>query len=126
MFSIFYKYCIVGFFATLFHFSILITLVQLAKINPTSSAAIGAICGAIFAYLCNRKFTFSKTSQPHRIAFPRFILTGMTAAITSSLGVWVGTSIFGLHYILSQLITVLITLVITFSLNHHWTFNHDA
>lgn len=118
----FKKYVFVGGFATGFHYLILLGLVELGHVAPAIAAGTGAAIGALVAYACNRRFTFSGCTQSHRVALPRFLLLAVLGAVMNSGIVWMGSEIVGWHYLASQIVATLFTLIVTYTFNRFWTF----
>lgn len=117
----FIRYAITGGAATAVHYSILIFLVEVLHLQPAIPAAIGALCGALVAYVGNHKFTFN-SSASHGVALPRFMLIAAMGAALNGLIVWTATAFLGWHYIIGQLLATLLVLLITYQINRSWTF----
>ena len=115
------SYSLVGGLATVVHYLVLVSLVELADVSAGLAAATGATCGALAAYAGNRRFTFA-SDAPHGRALPRFLAVAALGAATSAALVFVGTSWLGLHYLLPQLAATALILAAGFMLNRHWTF----
>ena len=117
----FVRYTLVGTVATGAHYAVLVTLVEVLRLPPAHASALGALCGAAVAYLANRRFTFSSTAR-HRRVLPRFLLIAALGAALNGLLVWVGTSVFGWHYLVAQAVVTVAVLILTYGLNRAWTF----
>jgi len=117
----FARYTLIGGFATVGHYAILIALVEALRVPPSIAAASGAVCGALIAYAGNRRFTFPGNHR-HRKALPRFLLVAALGAALNGGIVWAGTTILAWHYLAAQVAATLLALVITYSYNRSWTF----
>lgn len=117
----FVHYILIGGFATVAHYAVLLALVELFALPAAWSSAAGAACGAGVAYLANRRFFFSGTA-PHRLVLPRFVAVAVLGAASNGVIVWFCTRALHWHYLLAQAIATGTALVLTFRLNRTWTF----
>lgn len=117
----FVHYTLIGGFATATHFTILLVLVELFGLPATWSTTMGAACGALVAYLANRRFTFLRAAR-HRLVLPRFLIVAVLGAAANGLMVWFGTGALRWHYLTAQAVATAAALVLTFRLNRDWTF----
>jgi putative flippase GtrA len=114
VFAEFLRFAAVGVVATIVHYSILISLVELARGPLIPSTSVGFVFGAVVSYTLNRRITFSH--QPH---FGRGLLQfvavgavglGLNAVIVASL------VRAGLQYIVAQMVATGVVLVWNFAL----------
>lgn len=117
----FIRYTLTGGVATGVHYAVLLTLVEGFHLKPPPSAVFGALCGALVAYVGNRRFTFSSRA-PHRRALPSFLLIAALGAILNGVAVWAGATFLTLHYLAAQIAATALVLFITYRLNRRWTF----
>lgn len=117
----FLRYSAVGGAATAVHYGVLAGLVERAGMRSELAAAIGAVCGAIAAYVGNRRFTFA-AAVPHRFALPRFVAAAVASALLSAATVWWLDAALGVHYLLAQAVATALTLGGGYLLNKHWAF----
>jgi putative flippase GtrA len=110
--------------ATLSHYLIMVVAVELLLLQAAFASAIGALCGAVLAYLGNSYFTFNQPDS-HRIAMLRFFLVASLGALFSAATVWFGQAIVGVHYLFSQLLATSLVLLGSYFLNRSWTFNYE-
>ncbi|MXS85538.1 GtrA family protein [Nitrosomonas sp. HPC101] len=120
--AMFHRYVLVGGIATGFHYLTLLSLVEFGHVGPAMAAGTGAAIGAFVAYAGHRGFTFSRCTQPHRVALPRFLLLAALEAVMNSGIVWAGSEIGDWHYLASQIVATLFTLFVTYTFNSLWTF----
>jgi putative flippase GtrA len=59
----FLRFACVGLAATVVHFAILITLVEIWHFGPVFATTIGFAVGALISYALNRRYTFGPTGQ---------------------------------------------------------------
>ena len=119
--STFGRYLVVGGAATAVQYALLVSLVALAGRAAAPSAAIGAACGALVAYVGNRRFTFAGRS-PHFRSLPRFLAVAAFSAAANAAIVWTGTEVAGMHYLAAQVVATLFVLWSGFMLNRRWSF----
>ena len=117
----FFRYSFTGAIATACHYLVLLCLVELLHIKPWVATGLGALCGAVVAYIGNRNFTFLSNTPNHK-ALPRFLMIAALGAALNSLQVWVLTHYFDIYYFAAQLIATIIVLIVTYHLNKQWAF----
>ncbi|MES2352824.1 MAG: GtrA family protein [Pseudomonadota bacterium] len=115
----------VGAVATGVHYLILISLVQASGVNPTLASAIGALAGAFVSYTLNYRYTFRSTAS-HAVSLAKFFIIAGVGLLLNSLVMWIGTSGFHMHYLLSQIIATGLVLIWNFAGNRFWTFRECA
>jgi putative flippase GtrA len=118
----FFWYIVAGGLATAVHYAALIALVEFSSLSAAPAAAIGALSGAVVAYLLNRRKTFADSSAGHAHALPRFMVIALLGAILNGALVWLGSQQFGWHYLVAQMLATVLVLGLTFRLNRLWTF----
>jgi len=122
----FIRYGMTGAIATIFHYLLLLLLVEVLGVKPWIASGFGAICGAMVAYIGNRKFTFASqiSSNPtsNYKTLPRFLTIATPGAGLNSLLMWLMTHYFNLYYFAAQIIATIIVIIVTYHLNQHWTF----
>src|SRR4051812_9397135 len=116
----------VGAIATATHFACLALLVEGRLLDPVPASCLGAAAGAVVSYCLNYRFTF-RSSQQHRVAIPRFVITAAIAfalngAILAAI-MWAST----LHYLAAQALTTLAVMTVTYATARWWIFpsSHD-
>ena len=118
----FFWYVVAGGIATAVHYAVLIALVEGVGVSAAPSAFIGALCGAVVAYLANRYITFPGSSARHIQAMPRFMAIALLGAVINGVLVWLGVQQLGWHYLLAQALATVLVMGMTFRLNRIWTF----
>ena len=117
----FVRYALTGGFATATHYTILLVLVESLGVPAPAVTALGALGGALVAYLANRRFTFCSVAR-HRYTLPRFLVVTALGAGLNSLIVWIGISALTWHYLAVQAVATVVILALTYHLNRSWTF----
>ena len=116
------RYAGVGVVATGAHYAVLGLLVELVGVAAAPAAMLGAVVGALVAYLGNRRLTFAEQATPHAKALPKFAAVALVGAVANGaivgVGVWVG-----LHYLVAQVAATVIVMALTYHANRVWTFS---
>lgn len=118
----FSRYVLVGGVATLAHYLILISLVQLSLCDPVLASSIGFAMSALLNYALNAQFTFQSSDQ-HRRTFPRFAIVALSGLALNALLIWISHDLLNVQYIIAQLGATSCTLAWSFGLNKMWTFS---
>jgi putative flippase GtrA len=118
----FLSYVAVGGGATSVHYIILVTCVEAVHLRVTIASTIGAVAGALTAYVGNRRYAFVRSAQPHKIALRRFLLVALLGVLVNATVLWVGVEVFKVYYLPVQLLATGMTLSVTYGLNTLWTF----
>ncbi len=120
LFVQFQKFLLVGGAATAIQYLILVLLVQVFALDPAISSAIGFSVSAIANYALNHRFTF-RSSLAHRTAAFRFALVAILGlVVTFCLMTLAERS--GLNYVIAQILTSIVVLVMNFLIGSVWTF----
>jgi len=114
-------YISVGAFATLAHYSVLIGLVEGAHWPAVPATLCGYILGGGVAYVFNRRHTF-KSAQSHARAGFRFALVALVGFCVTCVLMVLLVDQWSAPYLLAQIITTLVAMFLTFTLNRLWTF----
>ena len=117
----FMRFVMVGGIATATQYAILILLVEFLQVYAVVASAIGFVISSILNYRLNYSFTFS-SNRSHRAAFPRFFLTAIIGLLINTGTMLVCLEIFGLYYIVSQVLATGTSLVWNFVVNSAWSF----
>ncbi len=119
---VFFWYTLAGGIATAVHYAVLLILVEVFRLPPSSSAVAGALCGAAVSYVVNRHLTFPGAAVRHQLAVPKFLAVAIVGALINGALVWAGVHWLGWHYLLAQAVATLLVLGLTYRLNRSWTF----
>jgi putative flippase GtrA len=117
-FSIF---ALVGVFAAIAHYGVLVALVEFAKWAAVPATLAGYVAGGIVSYILNRRHTY-ESHRPHEEAGWRFaVVAGVGFGLT-----WICMHVLhdrmGIHYLIAQVVTTGIVLVWSFVAHKFWTF----
>jgi putative flippase GtrA len=116
----FLRYAGAGAIGTALHYAMLITLVQLARVDAVAASTAGAVAGALVNYVLNHRFTFA-SEKPHARALPRFALVS-AAGVALNAAVMAGVLAVVPRYLVAQVVATGVVLVAGFVANRTWTF----
>ena len=115
------KFSLVGVTATLSTYGVLIVLVEARQWGVMPASVTAYLAGAGVNYLLNYRFTFGST-QPHRVAIPRFATVLAVGLVLNAAIMYYAVNWLGVHYLLAQLMAVVVVLTWSFTLNRLWAF----
>lgn len=116
------RYVAVGAGATATHYAFLLLAVESQWLPPPTATAVGALLGALIAYVGNHRYTFA-SERTHRVAAPRFFLIAMLGAALNGVVVWLGYAQLAWHYFPAQLLATVLVTLLTYMANRRWTFS---
>lgn len=110
-------------FATGLDFIVYVGLVELFAVWYVASAAIAALCGALFAFYLSRTWCFNAQDEQVLTQGIRFfIVSGISLSLNTG-GVYLFTDIFGIHYFTSKVATaILVSFFVNFPLYRYYVF----
>jgi putative flippase GtrA len=120
VFAQFIRYATAGAVGTGVHYSLLLVLVEVARIGAVPASTCGAIAGAFVNYALNYRFTFRST-RPHAEALVKYFTVTAIGIAMNALVVAAATH-QGLHYMVAQVLATGIVLLVAFIANRTWTF----
>ncbi|WP_049722232.1 GtrA family protein [Gilvimarinus polysaccharolyticus] len=118
--SQFGRFALVGATATGFQYLLLICLAELTPLNTVACSALAFGISALFNYLANYYITF-KSDKRHAETLSRF-------TVVAAIGLAINTLVFYVaefalpHYLLSQGVATIITLISNFLLHKYWIY----
>jgi putative flippase GtrA len=119
------RFILVGGFCTALQYVLLVALVEQFRLSATVSSTIGYIVSSAANYLLNYSFTFRSTS-PHTHSLPRFLLVAGCGVVLNGTVTYLGTAVFGIHYLVAQAAATTVTLLWNFVANLRWTYQEPA
>jgi putative flippase GtrA len=115
------RFLLVGGFCTALQYLILAALVEWLDFSPTLASTIGYIASSAVNYFLNYSFTFESMAK-HRHSLPKFLLITGCGLILNGAVTFLGTTIYGAHYLVAQAAATCVTLLWNFFANLRWTF----
>jgi putative flippase GtrA len=96
--------------ATVVQYGVLVFLIEVLRNNPTISAIVAYLCGAVTSYLLNFSYTFKNSGTGFRKGLLKFLLVNV-------IGLGLNTLIFvmlrdvGAYYLLAQAVATGLVLI---------------
>lgn len=122
----FFKFCLVGLSGVGVNTGILWALTERLGLFYLASSSVAIETSIISNYLLNNAFTFrDRRSKSKRVFFRRFFKFNLISAagIAINLGIlYLFTSVFGLYYLLSNLIGIAVATIWNYLVNSWWTW----
>jgi len=115
------RFLLVGALCTGLQYLLLVALVEGLGLSATVASTIGYAASSVLNYLLNYSFTFN-SAERHRRSLPRFVLIGAFGLLLNGAVTFVGTDIYGVHYLYAQVAATIVTLLWNFLANLRWTF----
>lgn len=107
----FAKYNISSGIATFFDFSFLLILTEIFGVFYLFSASLAFLAGSFINYMINRSWVFKKNNLKFAPNLFSFVLIGLSGLLITILILAFLVEIFGLHYFLSRIFALFITLL---------------
>ena len=107
--------------ATLTTYAVLIVGVEGLHLDAVMASVAGYGLGVIVNYSLNYRFTFN-SEQHHHVVLPKFLIVAGSGMIINASVMYAGIKWIGIHYVLAQLVAVLIVFTLSFAANRLWTF----
>jgi dolichol-phosphate mannosyltransferase len=119
----FLKFAFVGFLGTIINLAVLYSTTEMLEIYYVVSAVF-AFCVAVTSnYILNKVFTFRERFRHKTLRkFMQFLLVSIAALSVNLALLYMLTELFGIYYLVSQVIAILLALSINFFGNKKWTF----
>lgn len=114
-------FVVAGGAATVFHYAVLIALVEGGAAGPVAGALAGFCCGGAVSYALNRRLAFG-SGRRHREALWRFAIVACVGFGLTGLAMAALTSRLGWPYLPSQVLTTGLVMLWSFTAHKLWTF----
>lgn len=118
--SQFGRFAMVGAAATGFQYLLLILLAELTPLNTVACSALAFTISALFNYLANYYLTF-QSDKCHVETLSRFTVTAIIGLCINTLVFYCAELVMP-HYLLSQCVATVITLISNFLLHKYWIY----
>ncbi|MBU7592435.1 GtrA family protein [Metabacillus halosaccharovorans] len=116
----FIKYSFIGVFCTGIYFLCMYLFVELWGEKPVFSAMISFIIMTICSFFLNKKFTFGGAYSHQKLL--RFTIVAIIGFMLNLFIMFSIVNVLDFHYLIGELVTILIIPFVNFCLNHYWTF----
>jgi putative flippase GtrA len=115
----FLRYLVTGATATAAHYLMLILIVAQGGI-PLLGSIVGSVVGLLTNYFLSSRWVFARTSDASS-RFARFLAVSVLAFGLNAAFMWIGLRA-GLHYLLAQVLSTFLLMLINYTLHANWTF----
>jgi putative flippase GtrA len=109
----FLRFALVGAVATAAHYLVLITLAELAGVDPVLATVVGFGVGAIVSYTLNRRYTFAVRPEFMRGLAKFLVVIAIGAVLNAAIVAFFIRT--GLHYMIAQVIATGLVLIWNFA-----------
>ncbi|PLT33257.1 GtrA family protein [Bacillus sp. V5-8f] len=120
----FMKYSVVGFISTVIYFLSIFVLIEVFEKDPILASSISFVIMTIFSFILNKKYTFGGHYTNKK--FIRFIFVSTVGFILNYAIMFTILHVFSFHYLVGELVTILVIPLINFTLNNYWTFKSEG
>jgi len=119
----FFKFSVVGLSGTIVNLLVLYSLTEFAGTYYLLSAFFAFIVAVINNFIWNKVWTFKEKAHYKAIVkFGKFLFVSVVALGVNLAFLYLFTDVFGIYYLVSQVFSILISLIINFFGNKFWTF----
>lgn len=120
----FMKYSLVGCISTFIYFLSVFVFIEGLQMDPVLGSAVAFIIMTIASFFLNVKYTFGSSITQQKAL--RFLTVSTIGFILNLLLIYVIVHIFAFHYLVGELVTVLVIPIVNFLLNNYWTFQSQS
>jgi putative flippase GtrA len=117
----FILYSIIGFSGAFIDFVVFIVLIKVFNLNTIIANAISISLGITNNFILNSVFNF-KVKDKLKQRFIKFYIIGLFGFLISSLIIYVLKEVLGVDPIISKLCSIIIVVILQYSLNKRITF----
>ena len=121
-FKQFGKFAIVGGVATIINLIFLYSFTEFLMIHYMISAVFAFFIADVLKYVLNKIWTFDDGWDNFFKKYCKFFIVSLTALFGNLFLLYFFTEFFGIHYMISQVLAIVITLWVNFVGNKIWTF----
>lgn len=116
----FTKFFVAGGVSTALQLIVLVSLVEIFRMNPIVASAFSYMCGAVCNYFLNYYFTFESVAR-HGDTLPKFICVVFVGMSVNTITFSLLLQLISL-YLLAQIGAVFISLVVNYALHKYWIY----
>ena len=116
------KYLVAGSAALLVHLAVLAALVEYTPLSELVSTSIGFLCAVPVNFHLQRTFVF-QSSGAYVTEFTKYSLVTASTFLLNAFIFAILNSVLGIQYVLAQVITTAVVLVVNFTINYAFTFS---
>lgn len=111
----FMKFGVVGAIAFVIDYGLMVVLTELFGVEYLLSATISFIASVVFNYVASMRYVFThKEGLSRRREFVIFVVLSTIGLGINDALMWVGTSLFGISYLITKIVATAIVMVYNF------------
>jgi putative flippase GtrA len=115
------RFLMVGGFCTGLQYALLVGQVEGFGMSPTTASTIGYLISSVVNYCLSYSFTY-RSAAAHRQSIPKYVIVNLCGLVLNGAVTYIGTAIYGIHYLVAQVAATIVTLLWNFFVNLRWTF----
>lgn len=116
----FVKYSLVGCISTAIYFLSVFVFVEQFHYDPVLGSAIAFLIMTIVSFFLNVRYTFGSSVTYQKLW--RFFMVSAVGFTLNCFLMFFITHILAFHYLVGELVTILVIPAVNFLLNNYWTF----
>ena len=116
----FIKYSFVGCISVGIYFLFVYILIERYQWGPVVGSAAAFIIMTIVLFLMNVRFTFRSSFTQQKLF--RFLFVSLIGFVLNFMLIFCTVHVLSFHYLVGEVITVLVIPLVNFLLNYYWTF----
>lgn len=116
----FIKYSFVGCISIGIYFLFVYIFIEKYCWDPVIGSAAAFILMTIVSFLMNVRFTFRSNFTYQKLF--RFLLVSLIGFVLNFTLILLTVHVLSFHYLVGEIITILVIPLVNFSLNYYWTF----
>ena len=122
----FIKFAIVGVINTIIHLAVLFILTEFFSVWYILSSFLAFLIAVTNSFVMNTLWTFRKNIKHKTVTkYGKFFTISVITALSNLFFLYIFTEFWGLWYMLSQFIAIVLTLMMNFFGNKFWTFKEN-
>ncbi len=120
--KIFFRYVLIGFFATLIDVSLLYILTEFFNIWYLYSASVSYLVAVVPHYVLNKYFNFKNKNKRIFSQFSIFLIISLSGLLLTQIILYVLVELFNIWYMFSKGVAIVLVLFYHYNLNKKITF----
>lgn len=116
----FIKYSFVGCMSVGIYFLFVYILIERYQWDPVVGSAAAFIIMTIFSFILNVRFTFQSSFTQQKLW--RFLCVSFIGFVLNFMLIFGTVHMLAFHYLIGEVITILVIPLVNFLLNYYWTF----
>ncbi|AOZ93897.1 GtrA family protein [Paenibacillus crassostreae] len=119
----FLKYSVVGCISIGIYFLFVFIFIERYQWDPVAGSAAAFIFMTLVSFFINVRYTYGSSFTHQR--FFRFLVVSLVGFSLNFFLMFLIVHILSFHYLMGELVTILIIPIVNFLLNNYWTFQAE-